>query len=85
MHNLKIDILISRPERPHTAQRPLEQESWRGKWRGKDGEEEKYVFEWAILRDTSIKEYNFESKWCGECEKTWEALAKVPDFGNNDF
>jgi hypothetical protein len=55
-----------------------------------DGEKDTCVIpEWAILRDKSMEEYNFERKWYNECEKTEKTLGKLanaPDFGpEKDF
>jgi hypothetical protein len=59
-------------------------------WWYKDGEKDICAIpEWAILRDASIEEYNFERKWYYECEKTvktLDKLANAPDFGlGKDF
>ncbi|KAF1840427.1 uncharacterized protein K460DRAFT_297110 [Cucurbitaria berberidis CBS 394.84] len=78
---------------------PLKDDWNRDHWRGKDGKDRFWWYkngekdkcalpEWAILPHVSDKEYNFERKWYGECEKTkktLDALAKVEEFGQNDF
>lgn len=80
------------------AHSPLQEGWYRKSWRGTDGKERYWWYmegeektcplpEWAILPDTSQKEYNFERRWYGECEKTkktLDALAKK-EYGNNDF
>lgn len=81
------------------AHSPLKDGWTRAHWRGKDGKarfwwhkhaekDENVVPEWAVLPHVSDEEYNFERYWYKECEKTkktLEALAKVEEFGPNDF